>query len=264
MNCAYHAHNVAVVNCNGCGKPLCPSCDHRIKGFPFCQDCIVSGVELLRSRNQSSYVPYVKRQVSPFVSSVLSLICPGLGAAYNGQTAKGLVHFGVFVGLFQMATLTHSPIFVFGFLGMWLYAAVDAWRTAQIIRSGLTPDAAEDWIVQRFKGNPRLWGIVLTSLGALFILQMIMPPPRYFTRAILPLLFIALGVYLLRGYIFRRNEKALPDFANSASSASAAASNFTDRRNETNFRGGDYGSSPSPQYQRQDEFETQVRSWKSR
>ena len=50
MNCAYHIHNPAVVNCNGCGKPLCPACDHRIKGFPYCQDCIVMGVDLLNVR----------------------------------------------------------------------------------------------------------------------------------------------------------------------------------------------------------------------
>ncbi len=106
MNCAYHAHNAAVVNCNGCGKPLCPACDHRIKGFPFCQDCIVSGVELLRNQNHSSYAPVIKRQTSPLAATVLSLVCPGLGAAYNGQTSKALIYFAVFVGFFQMAILT--------------------------------------------------------------------------------------------------------------------------------------------------------------
>jgi hypothetical protein len=257
MNCAYHAHNVAVVNCNGCGKPLCPACDHRIKGFPFCQDCIVTGVELLRNRNQSSYVPYVKRQVSPFIATILSLICPGLGAAYNGQTSKGLVHFAVFVGLFQLATLGGAALFVFGFLGMWLYAAVDAWRTAQLIRSGLTPDGAEDWIVQRFKGNPKLWGIVLTALGALFFLQMIMPPPRYLMRALLPVLLVGLGIYLLRGFIFKRREKSA-DWADY--SARSETQGFAGRIGETNFRTGDYGAGGNLQ----DDFETQVKSWKSR
>ena len=69
MNCAYHSVNAAVVNCNGCGKPFCPACDHRIKGFPFCQDCIVAGVEMLRNRgNGASYVPLVKKQTSPFLA----------------------------------------------------------------------------------------------------------------------------------------------------------------------------------------------------
>ena len=85
MNCAYHANNAAVVNCNGCGKPLCPACDHRIKGFPYCQNCIVEGVQMLRA-SSSSYVPFVKNKTSPFIALVLSF-CPGLGQ-HNGQTSK--------------------------------------------------------------------------------------------------------------------------------------------------------------------------------
>ena len=139
MNCAYHAQNVGVVQCNGCGKPLCPACDHRIKGFPYCQDCIVLGVDLLRQQNKSSYIPFVKKQTSPFIATLLSFICPGLGAAYNGQTVKALVYFGVWVGLLQMSLLTGVALFFLGSIAMWLFAALDAWRTARMIRSGLTP-----------------------------------------------------------------------------------------------------------------------------
>ena len=71
MNCAYHGQNSAVVQCNGCGKPLCPGCDHRIKGFPYCQDCIVQGVDLLRQQNRSSYAPFIKKRTSPFVAALL-------------------------------------------------------------------------------------------------------------------------------------------------------------------------------------------------
>src|SRR6476661_4687264 len=171
MNCSYHVQNGAVVNCNGCGKPLCPACDHRIKGFPFCQDCIVQGIDLLRQHNQSNYVPFVKKRTSPFVATVLSGICPGLGAAYNGQSTKALVYFAVFVGLFQMGVLTRTPLFVLGMFGMWMFALVDSWRTAQMIRAGVTPDTAEDILVKRFSGNPKLWGIVLGLLGLSFVFQ---------------------------------------------------------------------------------------------
>lgn len=202
MNCAYHTHNGAVVNCNGCGKPLCPVCDHRIKGFPYCQDCIVSGVDFLRQHNQSNYAPFVKKRTSPVIATMLSMLCPGLGAAYNGQTTKAIVYFAVFVGLFQMAVLTKTPLFVFGFMGMWAFAALDSWRIAQAIRSGVTPDVAEDILVKRFAGNPKLWGIVLTVLGVAFLFQ------RFFNigfimRGILPVALIGLGAYILRGYIFK-------------------------------------------------------------
>lgn len=206
MNCAYHTQNIAVVQCNSCGRPLCPTCDHRIKGFPYCQDCIVHGVDLLRQNSRTNYVPFVKKRTSPFFATLLSFICPGLGAAYNGQTVKALVYFGVFVGLFQMAVLTGYALFFFGFIGMWLFSALDAWRTAQMIRSGLTPDVAEDIFVKRFSGNPKLWGIILSVLGSLFLLQNFFNM-RGLMRALLPALLIGLGIYILRGYIFKPKEE---------------------------------------------------------
>jgi hypothetical protein len=209
MNCAYHTHNAATVSCNGCGRPLCPACDHRIKGFPFCTDCIVQGVDLLRQQTRSNHAPYVKKRTSPVIATVLSMICPGLGAAYNGQSVKALVYFATFVGLFQMAVLTAgTPIFVLGFIGMWFFAALDSWRTAQMIRSGLTPDVADDILVKRFSGNPKLWGIVLAVLGAAFLLQRIFGGLGYIMRGLLPVMLIALGFYVLRGYIFKAKAPA--------------------------------------------------------
>ena len=212
--CAYHTHNTATVNCNGCGKALCPACDHRIKGFPYCQDCIVAGVELLRTNNQSIYVPIVKKQTSPFFAAILSLLCPGLGAAYNGQTSKALVHFVAFIGLFQLAIVTGgaSPFFVLGFIGMWLYAALDAWRTAQVIRVGVTPREAEDVLVQRFAGNAKLWGLVLTAIGGSFVLQTLFDLNQLLSRFILPALLLGLGVYVLIGAFKRREARTAERF----------------------------------------------------
>jgi hypothetical protein len=168
------------------------------------------GVDLLRQHNHSSYAPFVKKRTSPVIATFLSFICPGLGAAYNGQTIKALVYFAVFVGLFQMAVLTGgTPLFVIGFLGMWAFSALDAWRTAQMIRSGVTPDVAEDILVKRFSGNTKMWGIVLAVLGGAFLLQSIVNL-RFLMRGILPVFLIGLGIYLLRGYIFR--PKAASDF----------------------------------------------------
>ena len=254
MNCAYHIQNVAVVNCNGCGKPLCPTCDHRIKGFPYCQDCIVSGVELLRNYNQNSYIPHVKRQTSPFAATILSLVCPGLGAAYNGQTLKALVYFAVFVGLFQMAILTGGmPLFVLGFIGMWLFAALDSYRTARLICSGAMPDGAEDIIVQRFSGNPKLWGVVLTVLGASFFLNAFFNL-RFLMRGVLPVLLIGFGVYLLRDYVFKPKEtqQKWADYENDASVPA-----FSGALSDVSFRSEDFDAGSF-------ETQTQVRNRKNR
>ncbi len=254
MNCAYHAQNIAAVNCNGCGRPLCSACDHRIKGFPFCQDCIVSGVQLLRSHNQSSYVSIVKKQTSPFFATLLSLVCPGLGAAYNGQTSKALVYFAVFVGLFQMAVLTSGmAIFVLGFMGMWLFAALDSYRTAKFLRSSLTPNGAEDIIVQRFSSNPKLWGIILTILGASFFLQTFFNF-RILTRAILPVMLVGFGIYLLRHYVFKPKQTK-ENWARFTTVADA--STFTRASSDSNFQNSNFES--------QNDFETKTRAktWKS-
>jgi TM2 domain-containing membrane protein YozV len=254
MNCAYHSHNGATVSCNGCGKPLCPACDHRIKGFPYCQDCIVLGVDLLRSHNQSSNSSYIKTQTSPFAALILSFICPGLGAAYNGQTYKALIHFAVSVGLFQMAILSGMPLFVFGVLGMWLYSAVDAWKTARLIRSGAKPDLAEDILVQRFSGNPKLWGVLLTILGATFLLQMFFDLHRLM-RGLLPILLIGLGLYILRNYIFKHKE-TVPDYSDFSKRNDSPG--FISAMTDTNYK--------SENFDTNNEFPTQVRakSWKNR
>jgi len=251
MNCAYHSHNAATVSCNGCGKPLCPACDHRIKGFPYCQDCIVRGVDLLRSHYQSSNSSKVTSQTSPFIALVLSFLCPGLGAAYNGQTYKALIYFAVSVGLFQMAILSGMPLFVFGVFGMWLYSAVDAWKTARLIRSGAKPEMAEDILVQRFSGNPKLWGVLLILLGATFVLNTVFKDFRFVMRALLPVFLIGLGFYILRNYIFKSKETSVnaTDFTKQTSVPNFISANYT----------GDYSDSTG-------EYPKQVRakSWKNR
>jgi hypothetical protein len=232
MNCSYHSQNAATVSCNGCGKPLCPACDHRIKGFPYCQDCIVSGIDLLRQQSRSTgSIPFVQKRTSPWIATLLSFICPGLGAAYNGQTVKALVYFGIFIGLFQMALLTGTPLFLFGMMGMWGFAALDSFRTAQMIRSGLTPDVADDILVRRFSGNPKLWGGVLLVLGFAFVLQNLFPM-RGLLRGLLPLMLIGLGIYLLKGYIFKQKTDDA-SWNRASSSASFALSN--PRYNETDY-----------------------------
>lgn len=250
MNCAYHGQNVAVVNCNGCGKPLCPACDHRVKGFPYCQDCIVSGVELLRNHSNTNYSNVVKTNTSPVIAVILSFICPGLGAAYNGQTSKALIYFAVFVGLIQMAILSKMPLFVFGFLGMWLYTAVDAWKTAKLIRTGVTPEGAEDFIVQRFSSNPRIWGVVLLILGAAFFL-----PLRRVLEGVLPVVLIIFGIYLLRDYIFKsnKNKQTSADYERAAETP-----NFAVALRDTSFRTGEFST------EKDFETETRVRAWKNR
>src|SRR5229473_8492941 len=200
MYCSYHSKNPAVVQCNQCARWLCPACDHRIRGFPFCQDCIVAGVELLRQQGQSPAAQVIRRRSSPFVATLLSFV-PGLGAAYNGQTAKAIVHFAIFASFFQMAVITQGMhFFILGVLGTWLFAAVDACRTAQLMRAGLSPETEEDVIARRLYGNPFAWGITLVAIGTLFLLHTLLGV-QLPVRQLLPVALVALGAYMLFDYV---------------------------------------------------------------
>src|SRR5213592_4108792 len=202
MNCAYHTKNPAVVQCNQCARALCPACDHRIRGFPFCQDCIVAGVEMLRNQSQSNAAYVIRRKSSPFVATLLSFV-PGLGAAYNGQTAKAIVHFAIFASFFQMAVLTQGMhFFVLGVLGTWLFAAVYACRTAQLMRAGLSPETEEDVIARRLYGNPFAWGITLIIIGTVFLLHTVLGV-QLPIKELLPVALVALGAYMLFDYLRR-------------------------------------------------------------
>ena len=215
MTCAYHMTNPATVQCSQCARPLCPACDHRIRGFPFCQDCIVAGVEMLRNqRSQTSDANVIRRKTSPFIATFLSLFVPGLGAAYNGQTSKAIVHFAVFASFFQMAVVTNGvAIFVLGVFGTWLFAAVDACRTAQLMRAGLAPDAEEDAITRQLYGNPVAWGVTLLVLGLVFLAHTLLGV-QFPVKRTLPVALVILGAYMLFDYLKRRRRREeFRDFA---------------------------------------------------
>src|SRR2546421_90872 len=218
MTCNYHPKNPAMAQCSNCARPLCPACDHRVRGFAFCQDCIVNGVDMLRfQQSRPSNAQVVRRKTSPVIATLLSLFVPGLGAAYNGQTSKAIVHFAIFASFFQMAVVTDGvTFFVLGVFGIWLFAAVDACRTAQLTRAGLAPDAEEDAITRQLYGNPLAWGITLVLLGSMFLAKTVLGVQFPMRRA-LPVTLVVLGAYILFDYLKRhrrRDEMRLFDVNN--------------------------------------------------
>src|ERR1044072_6872728 len=208
MTCNYHPKSPAMTQCSNCARPLCQACDHRIRGFAFCQDCIVAGVDALRFRqSQPTGQQVVRRKASPFIATFLSLFVPGLGAAYNGQTSKAIVHFAIFASFFQMAVITDGgAFFILGVFGMWLFAAVDACRTAQLTRAGLAPDAEEDAITRQLYGNPVAWGVTLLVLGLVFLAHTLLGV-QFPVRRTLPVALVILGAYMLFDYLKRRKRR---------------------------------------------------------
>src|SRR5713226_3931829 len=131
MYCSYHTASASIVQCSSCARPLCRACDHRIKGYPYCQDCIVLGVEGL-SRSYRDPRPRGRARWA-----ALFALLPGMGAVYNHQNIKGVVDFAAIVGLFQLTAIhIASGFFALAGLAFYLYSIVDAYRTAQLIAGG--------------------------------------------------------------------------------------------------------------------------------
>ena len=199
MNCAYHPIAVAQVRCSACARALCPACDHRIKGSPYCQDCIVAGIESLRSPGsnradgQASAPPRVK---SPVVAFFLSLV-PGLGAAYNGQIIKALIHFTLTAGLWEFTDIFNSFWFGLGGLGFYLFSIYDACKSAARANAGEDLRHEDERLKQVLQERVTLWGGLLIAAGTLSILH------NFFGDLSIgwlwPVLVIGAGFYLLKG-----------------------------------------------------------------
>ena len=168
----------------------------------------MAGVEMLRyQQSRPTDQNVIRRKTSPFVATLLSFFVPGLGAAYNGQTSKAIVHFAIFASFFQMAVVTDGvTFFVLGVIGTWLFAAVDACRTAQLMRAGLAPDAEEDAIARQLYGNPFAWGVTLVVLGSIFLAHTLLGL-QFPVRRTLPVALVVLGAYMLFDYLKRRRRR---------------------------------------------------------
>jgi TM2 domain-containing membrane protein YozV len=87
---------------------------------------------------QQPFVPISTGAPNPAAAAVLGLI-PGVGAMYNGQFFKGLIHVVIFAVLVSMAHISG----IFGiFIPAWiLYQSFEAFHTAKALRDGLpVPD----------------------------------------------------------------------------------------------------------------------------
>jgi hypothetical protein len=79
------------------------------------------------------FVPSSPGEPNPSVAAVLGLI-PGVGAMYNGQFVKGLVHVVIFAVLVSASHVFH----IFGlFIAAWIaYQSLEAFHTAKARRDG--------------------------------------------------------------------------------------------------------------------------------
>lgn len=206
MNCTTHPDVPAIAYCRSCGKALCEACRHPAEGTVYCEEHAPAPAAEAASSPYTAPAPppssIADSGASPGLAFLLGLI-PGVGAIYNGQYVKGLIHvvvLGVLIAIVSNDETGASLEPLFGMMiAVWVfYMAFEAYHTAKKRQLGQPVDEFSSIVPRR--GEPSkfpLAPVVLIAAGLLFLLnnldiirfgQLI----RYW-----PIALIALGVYLL-------------------------------------------------------------------
>jgi hypothetical protein len=146
-------------------------------------------------------VPRVDGSPSPALAFFLGLI-PGVGAIYNGQYAKGLVHAIIWGVLMSIADSGRphelEPVFVMLIIAWWAYMALEAHHTAKRLQRGEPVDEYSSLF--NLRGGPNrapVAAIGLIVLGVLLLLHTLDLLNFEYVARFWPVLLIAAGVYLL-------------------------------------------------------------------
>jgi hypothetical protein len=222
MKCAVHPDVEASGYCRNCGKPMCSTCVRPVKDVLYCEECLagVMGLstppspassELAASPGASALpvaqagLPAVPSKGNPGVAFLLGLI-PGLGAIYNGEYNKALIHIVVFaaiiVGLSSDVGDGGEVALAFVLAGFIFYMAIDAMRTVKARNAGETvQDPLESWSKTRPIGP-----LLLIGLGGLFLLNNFGFFDFFRVRQLFwPLVLIGVGVLMLRNRVGGQN-----------------------------------------------------------
>jgi Domain of unknown function (DUF5668) len=246
MNCVTHPDLPAIAYCRTCGRSLCERCQRTSQGIIYCEQHLPAPIPTpaaAPSAGQSagpskpgagvpptdpSYSPYTAplptaaapgrrpEGASPGLAFILGLI-PGVGAIYNGQYLKGVIHvviLGVLIGIIDsgqasggMEPLVGMLIGVFVF-----YMAFEAYHTAKKRLYGQTVDEFSSILPvhHRRSGFPA-GPVALIAVGALFLMNSLGWLRFGEIVRFWPVALIALGAYMLYERMERGGPSAGPD-----------------------------------------------------
>jgi hypothetical protein len=205
--CANHNQTQATAYCRTCGKPLCDECKRDVRGVIYCEECIAARLAGTLPTNPVAVVAPPPGLPNPTLAAFLGLI-PGVGAFYNGQYQKGVIHLLWIIMLGNLAGRVNDGFaalipFSIGYF-VW-----DAYKTAKaritgepvpdpfglndvfgVTAPGSIPGAGDEASVTPRTGPP-LAAIVLIVLGCLFLFGEI--SGQLVSRG-WPLVFVVVGV----------------------------------------------------------------------
>jgi len=200
--------------CRACGKPLDEITVRNSHGTIYCQEHLpmeqtVPPIPVAAAAAESPYTspytaaippPATAHEASPGLAFVLGLI-PGVGAIYNGQYAKGLVHV-IIIGL-TISILSNGaargfePLVGLMLAVFFFYMAFEAYHTAQRRQKGLMVDEFSSLFPMHGSNKFPIAPILLIVLGVIFLLNNLdFFQFEHFLRY-WPVLLIGLGAYML-------------------------------------------------------------------
>jgi Domain of unknown function (DUF5668) len=211
MNCQNHPDVPAAAYCRTCGKAVCENCRRDAYGTVYCEEHAPAppptqapGPGAAPPRPEPPRAPhtgYTPAEASPGLALGLGFI-PGVGAIYNGQYAKGLVHaviFGIIISILD-SNVGEGVNVIFSFvLTAWIfYMAFEAYHTARKRRLGEPVDQYSGLLsLEGARHSAPALGAILVLLGVVLLLQTL----HLFNFAYLvrywPVLLIGAGAYLL-------------------------------------------------------------------
>jgi hypothetical protein len=219
MKCAVHSDADATGYCRNCGKPMCALCVRPVRDVLYCEDCLASIVGIpapVATPFPPGYpagvggepiapamlagVPPVRSGVGPSPPLAFFLgFLPGLGAFYNEQYGKGIIHLAIFLFLFIIGVDGGVSGGAFAALwiclaALWVYMPIDAYRTA---KARLAGEPLQDPLESFSKGRP-VGPILIIGLGVLLLLHNFDWFPFYRLQQFWPLLLIVAGVVMFR------------------------------------------------------------------
>src|SRR5579864_4869778 len=211
MNCLNHPETPAAAFCRSCGKPVCEACKRPAQGSIFCEEHVPAAAAPPPPPPADPYhapAAHTTQErvadpsVSPGLAFCLGLFIPGVGAIYNGQYAKGLVHaivFGLLVSVLSSNSAAGlEPLFGILIAAWVFYMGLEAYHTARKRRAGQPVDEFSSLIDLHMRGSRFPAGAVLLILvGMLLLLNTTDIIPLERVLRYWPVLLILFGLYLL-------------------------------------------------------------------
>ena len=235
MNCYLHPDAAAVAFCRTCGRPVCQDCQRPVAGTVYCPEHLPAAAYTEAPRpgpDPAASNPYVQPpppippnavRTSPALAFWLGWI-PGVGAIYNGQYLKGLVHALVFGLLITLGKETEGssgqPLIIMMMCAFVFYMPFEAYHTAKKRLAGIP---VEEWsslinpspmgpgaATAHYSRRAPIGPILLILFGVVFLLDSLHVIEFREVGRFWPVLLILVGAYMLYSRLSGASRSHIP------------------------------------------------------